>query len=169
VRPRVEGELSAARDRIAELELELYGTPTVWPDDTPYLADPDNYAREFARAVDECDVPVDVVGYDCSEPPCYAILRRDESDFSGSAAWWNTMNECPYWQQRYARGVGMSTDSIDCEDGHLEEFTMLAVAPVDDPDWLISAASDRSELENFSKRIEVRRRSARDAWHCSDD
>jgi hypothetical protein len=162
-------QLAGARNRIAALEHELYGEPMAWPDDTPYLADPKNYAREFARALDACQVPVDVVGYDCTEPPCYAVLRRDELAFSSSDELWSTISDCEYWQDRYYPGVGMATDSVDCGDGREEGILLLSVQPREDPNWLTDPDADRAVLANSAKRFDLRKKAAEEAWRCEDE
>jgi len=161
-------ELATARARIAQLEQELRGKPTAWPDDTPDLADPRNYARELERVLQECNVQVDMQGYDCTEPPCYAILRRNELAFSESDDWWSTLKDCDEWNATYSKSVGLTTDVIHCPDGSQEGFTMLTVSPRDEPNWLMGKEPDRSVIENADKRRRARKQIAMESWHCKD-
>ena len=162
-------ELATARARIAQLEQELHGKPMAWPENTPDLADPENYARELERVLQECNVQVDVRGYDCTEPPCYAILRRNELGFSESDDWWSTLKGCDDWNATYAPGVGITAASIDCPDGSQEGFAMLTVQPRNDPSWLMGAEPDRSMTENAEKRRRARKQAAMESWRCKDD
>ena len=161
-------ELARAHARITQLEQELYGKPTAWPDNTPSLADPENYARELERVLQECNVQMDVRGYDCTEPPCYAILRRNELGFSESDDWWSTLKDCDDWNATYSPSVGITTAVIDCPDGRQEGFTMLTVQPKEDPSWLMGAKPDRSVTENAEKRRKARKQIAMESWRCKD-
>ena len=161
-------ELATAHARIAQLEQELYGKPAAWPENTPDLADPENYARELERVLQECNVQVDVQGYDCTEPPCYAILRRTEPAFSDSDDWWSTLKDCDDWNATYSRSVGLTTDVVHCPDGSQEGFTMLTVSPRDEPNWLMGKEPDRSVIENADKRRRARKKAAMESWRCKD-
>ena len=119
--------------------------------------------------LEECNVQVDVQGYDCTKPPCYAILRRDELAFSESDDWWSTLKDCDEWNATYSQSVGITTDVITCPNGSKEGFTMLTVHPREDPNWLMGSKPDRSVIENADKRRRARKQSAMDGWQCKED
>lgn len=85
---RLRGELERSRmtGAIARGQLEsVEGTPREWPDDLPDVYQPAAFEESIAAALEE--VPFgDVETIDCSEYPCFAVVRsHDTGDDWGDA------------------------------------------------------------------------------------
>ena len=51
------------------------GTPAAWPEHIPVQFTPDHFQATFAQVLDELEMEAELLGFDCSEPPCIARLR----------------------------------------------------------------------------------------------
>jgi len=147
--------------QVADLEHELYGEVPAWPADTPPAHQPAAFRENLAEALDACDVPVDLVDVRCAEPPCYALLRRDELNFSDSDPWIVALRDCAPWQAAYGDGLSLATDTVRCGD-RAEGFTMLSASP----DWLVDWEDEPERAAALAQRFDARLREARDGWPC---
>ena len=79
--------VTAAKARVAVLEAErtaIAGDPIDWPEDIPLALGPDGAELLLVRAAEAADV--DVLGVECEEFPCVAIIssvQGPDDDFSG--------------------------------------------------------------------------------------
>ena len=157
-------ELAALQEaQLEALENELYGQPEPWPGEVPDIYTPDTFTRNVRRFFEECDIPVDILDFRCEEPPCYAMLRRDELNYSADHPWAVALQQCAPWQETYGEGLSLSTGTVTCPDGSQEGFTMLAPAS----DWLLDWEHEPERAEQQMRRFDVRMRQAKDDWTCA--
>ena len=164
--PVVQEELEALRGltalqekQLADMEAELYGQPEPWPDEVPAMHTPEAFEANLRDAVEKCNIPVDVVDFACEEPPCYAMLRRDELNYRPDDPWAVALNSCAPWQDRYGEELSLFTGTVNCPGGQ-EGFTMLAPPA----DWLVDWEGDPEQARQQLRRMDVRRRQAEDRW-----
>ena len=157
--------VEALESQVAELEQELYGDPNPWPEEIPEPHQPDVFAANVVEIFAECDIPVDVVGFRCEEPPCYTMLRRDEQDYDPDDPWFRALQSCASWDALYGLELSFATHTVTCPDGREEGFTMLAP----EPSWLIDFETDPDTAEHFMRRFDVRLRTAKMEWPCLSD
>lgn len=149
--------------QVDELETEIFGEPYPWPGDTPDTLQPVAFEQNLRDAFDQCSIPVDIVGFRCEEPPCYALLRRDEKDYSASDPWMEALMSCTPWLDAYGDDLSFATHTILCPGEQEEGFTMLAPSP----DWLAEDGSEPSAA--LAQRFDIRLRAAKAAWPCATD
>ncbi|MFT4977626.1 MAG: hypothetical protein ACI8S6_003533 [Myxococcota bacterium] len=169
--PVAEEELSALRaltglleSQVAELESELYGDVQPWPETLPTEQQPDRFEDNVARFFDQCDIPADLAGFRCEEPPCYAMMRRDELNYREDDPWRVALDACQPWQEVYGPDLSLATHTITCSDGHQEGFTMLAPSP----DWMFDWEDEPERAEAQMRRFDARLRQAKEDWLCTD-
>jgi hypothetical protein len=170
----VEGaDVGALEDRAADLqreidgleqlarayEEELYGAPCPWPDDLPAAVTPDGFRAQVRAAVDACGGEVDLVGFDCSEPPCLALLRPQE------ATWRDTLiHDCPQWHETYGKTTSGASFTVECEDGSEERVEMVGVPASD-----VLGDDAVGEPGNLMKRLKARASDQELRWSCDGE
>lgn len=170
--PVAQEELESLRDltgllekQVADLEYELYGEAQVWPDDAPEDYTPEGFTENLERFFADCDIPVDITGVRCDEPPCYALLRRDELNYSSDDPWVRALSGCTPWQETYGPGLSLATHTITCDSGAQEGFTMLAPSV----DWMFDWEAEPERADAQMRRFDARLRQAKEDWVCADD
>lgn len=155
---RCERDLADARAELRRLEkladdrdAEANGVPIEWDDAVPAELQPDVVKEHIERAIKECDVPVDLIDWDCSEPPCLARMRS-------RGDWYMRLVGCPAWTELYDNWTSMANDTIDCPDG-AEEMGMISPYI----EWL-----DENQQENWNKRFQARIQRAKETWPCGE-
>ncbi len=83
--------VAAQEDQIRALSAEAFGVPISWPDD---------FIRNLnEETIDEvlagCDESIDVLGVDCSEPPCLVALHSPELRPQ------EMVDRCPNWDLNF--------------------------------------------------------------------
>lgn len=152
----LEGELALQRLRKQTLEVELYGEPILWPEQVPEEHRPEWFRDNFLQAVEECAPDVEVVGFDCSEPPCLVHLR------GGGDGWWDRLiNGCPGWVDHYGNTVSSASGSVDCGGGVEERYQI--VGPQREQPW----SDGPDAVENQRKRWDQRVEQATFDWECA--
>jgi hypothetical protein len=152
----LEGELALQRLRKQTLEDELYGEPIQWPEDVPRQYDPGRFRDNVRQAVEDCAPDVEVVGFDCSEPPCLVHLR------GGGDGWGDRLiNGCPAWVDPYGSGASTASGTVDCGGGTEERYQI--VGPHREQPW----GDGPDAGENQRKRWEQRVEQARFDWECA--
>lgn len=161
-----EEELERLRAKVALQEYllegfegEVYGELVAWPAATDENESfmPDSFQRNVNAAIEACSPPAELVGVDCSEPPCMALLR------TAGDRWYEALvNSCAAWSDRYGSAVTLATVEVTCGDGRTESVAMLS------PYWeAIVSPSDPTARENMRKRLRVRRAQVRAEWVCA--
>jgi hypothetical protein len=140
------------RDKLAEdRETAANGVPLEWDDAVPAELQPKVVKEHIERAIKECNVPVDLIDWDCSEPPCLARMRSHGD-------WYSKLVGCPAWAELYDNWTTMANDTIPCHDG-AEEMGMISPYI----EWL-----DDDQKENWNKRFQFRIQRAKDTWPCGE-
>ena len=139
---------------IRDLSEQLYGTELAWPTDTP----PEQTEGGFTDAIDDvlstCQLAVDRIQVECSEPPCIAVL--DGVDFEGKPVATQkqkgnpgSVQSCGPWTQRYGTSSRLSTTTLDCENGVSRRVYMISPAWPKPPE---GQKLSREELEKQARR-----------------
>lgn len=163
---RVQNQL--LRGQLAMERAVNLGTPVPWPADTPFDYTPEGFQRRVAQAIEDCAPDVDIVGIDCAEPPCLAQLRTPdvpgEITLFDEQGWWNRVAmTCPHWTDAYGEGGYLATHPVECEDGDIQQVTLLGWATRDD---VPGAPQDEDATANQERRLDLRRRMAVADWPC---
>ena len=126
-------------------ERELYGARVPWPEELDGKYRDEQFKDHVNHILEECETGMAIVGFDCSEPPCYVHMVGPEESAS--------IGGCPQWRDLYGGTVSSATLTIDCADG--SEMRVRMVAPDmsflwDESDEERGFDSDR--WKRFSKR-----------------
>jgi hypothetical protein len=153
----LERQLAVANEIARAATLEIEGVPIRWGREVPDEFTAAGFERRLREAIAECGVDIEVVGLDCDEPPCLAVLRPREERWHAKL-----VNECPAWREVYSnRTINMSA-SVDCGDGRNDSFLMLGSALA----WSHVEDPDGAEEGNHGKRMDLRAGSWKGSWEC---
>lgn len=144
-------------DRLAwAYEKELYGTAIPWPDEVAGALSPDGFRARVREAVDTCEADVDLAAFDCSEPPCYALLRPH------AEGWRQTLiHDCPTWHETYGTTTSGGSFRVTCADGSEEQVEMVGV-----PLKQVLGAGVEVESGTPMKRLQARVTEQELRWTC---
>lgn len=140
-------------------DIEVHGTPVPWPDDLPEDLRPAGFERNVREAVASCAPEVEIVGFECSEPPCFVLLQSPKMD------WYDALvNSCPGWVDRYTSGVAWANGQVTCPDGSKQPYYVLG--------WSYTLVEGAEEMtdedkENRTKRFTTRLDEIRANWKCA--
>jgi hypothetical protein len=148
----LEKKVSLQDEFLKELKVELQGTLISWPDQVPEFFQAAAFQEIVDRTLDECEISANLVGFDCEEPPCLAVLRLVSKDHER-----NRLSECPIWQQHYGPRITQKHIRIECGDGRTEDVAF--VHNFWDSIYAIHGG-------NLHKRIEQRRKQIESSWQC---
>lgn len=80
---RLRKELERCEARLGFLQVlqkgyqhQLHGSPVPWDDSIPPQYRKEGFQAKLAQALDELEAPAELVGFDCREPPCVAVMRN---------------------------------------------------------------------------------------------
>ncbi len=147
-------------ERLAQAyEDELYGTAIPWPEDVAEPMSPEGYRAGVVDAIESCGAPVDLVSFDCSEPPCFALLRSRGVDWRQAL-----INNCPAWNETYGTTTSGASFRVECDDGSTEEVEMLGV-----PLKQVLGADAEIEAGNPMKRLQARMTEQQLRWTCAGE
>ena len=155
----LQGEIDAL-ERLAQVyEEELYGTAIPWPEGVAEALSPEGYRARVESAVEACGVPVDVVSFDCSEPPCFALVRSRGQDWRQAL-----IQDCPQWHETYGTTTSGGSFRVECADGSTEQVEMLGVP-------LKQVVGDAAAVEagNSMKRLKARMTEQELRWTCAGE
>ncbi len=119
----IEAELVEERAYRESLEFELYGTPIPWPDDTPHQDTEEGFSEIIEAVVEDCEPGWLVHGYDCTEPPCMAVIFPEEGTNL-------SVGKCPAWVEPFGNAASNASMSIKCADGEEKRLLLLSPPPV---------------------------------------
>lgn len=145
-------------------ETETNGTPIPWTNDLTRDYLPAAFERNLREAVATCAPDVEIVGFECSEPPCLAMLRPSGPAYGDEPTWYDRLvNNCPAWVDHYTSSVSGANGSVECPGGTEEPYHLLGWSyTLADPDRVFT----REEQENRGKRFQARLREIKDDWPC---
>lgn len=156
-------ERRASRESMFRSEPDEEGGEGVSPAWNPYMPEvlrPGGFEEQVKRAVDECQPDMELVGFDCGEPPCLAIFR-DRGGGEGAL----TSEDCPAWREPYGDWKTSSSDVVDCPDGVSERVLLLGSARTHD--WVDEP--DGAGRGNGMMRLKSRSRAVMEEWVCATD
>jgi hypothetical protein len=113
---------------------------------------PDKLQVRFSDVLDECELPADLVGFDCGEPPCIGAMRISDPTALRSPA-----SRCQLWRKRLGPGTSLKHVRASCGDGRIENIAFFHIA------W---GELNRAHGGNLQTRIERRRKRIESAWEC---
>lgn len=166
--PISDGDLQILRDRVGEHENELrmaraakelyeqqlFGDPIPWPETIPEAFQPGVFQRTMGDVMQDCEA--ELVGFECDEPPCIAMLRGDDPQYLGPL-----LERCPGWAEQFGeRSSGLHTN-IDCDDGRSERVYLVSPSP-----FGVLFADDDEVRTNFGKRRRLRYQQIELDWEC---
>lgn len=147
---------------LEDLEIEHRGTPIPWSDDLPEPLRPEAFERNVREALEDCAPDMELVGFECSEPPCFALLRPPER-----SDWWNDLvNECPAWRDNYTSSVSSASGQASCPDGSTERYQVLGWSShLIEPEEGLPPEIGDNRLKRWRFRVEQ----IRSDWPCAED
>ena len=162
-RSRLAAELQRALAKIRLLEAlnddlgeALDGEPVVWPDQPPELFRRERVETTLQDAIRACDLPVELLGLECAEPPCIGILR-DAPD----GQTWQSFGDCAAWSGVYEGNNTVHSETVECADGSVERVLLVQ------PDWLDLRESVGDE--EWRRRNTARKERVVSSWRCAGD
>ena len=156
-------ERQAGRESMFRSDGEGDGDEGIAPEWNPYVPEvlrPGGFEDQVRRAVEECEPDMDLVGFDCSEPPCLAIFRDLGGD-SGTL----TSEDCAAWHDSFGSWKTSSSDMIDCPDGVSERVLLIGSSRTHD--WIDEP--EGGGRGNGMKRLKARSAPVMDGWECATD
>ncbi len=142
----------AFRDaQIGGLTVRLGGGLAPWKGVLAAHERPSRFYEDLVAARTACPLRANVVGVECSEPPCIALLRQVEGDVAAAIA------DCPSWAA-VLPSPRVESSKIACPSGR--EEVVLFVSP---------AAGERTpEVAAVEDaRLALRRAALKDGWRCT--
>lgn len=152
----LEGELEALEARRAELEQALFGDPIPWPDEVEERYRPEAFEAHVRQAVEACAPPVEITGFDCSEPPCFVLLRA-----TGPGWYAGLVDDCPAWSEVYGTETSSFSTGVRCPAGAAERMAMIGPAPA------ALLGEDAALEERWVLRRDQRIQEAKLGWTCA--
>lgn len=159
-------QLELARQTITELEVELYGVPVPWPDGLLPQYEPEFVQGEIRRAFEDCGVSAQLRGFDCDEPPCFAVVDTTDAE----EAYDQLVASCPIWREAWGEGAMVLGQRLDCGDGVVRSLKLISPgARVASPEGgePPHPSGAPAERDNVSKRHQIRMEIAREHL-CTD-
>jgi len=136
------------------------GIPFEWPADLPEYHQPANVEPEARKVVADCGIDgLDLVDVDCSEPPCYAVMRVPSQEAA------QDFRQCSSGRiPEFSKVTGGESSRVECADGSLETiyvYTVGATESVLDLD-----SGDDTEVWRLFHRFKTRMDTYRSVWIC---
>jgi len=152
----LEDQLAKHQQHTKALAQALYGDPVPWPEDLPVEHQPTGFEDNVRSALEACITDVEIVAFECDEPPCLAVFR------GGKEGWWETLvRSCPQWVDVYGDTSRINDGIVDCPGGKTERYTILAPTT---PNMI----GEGPEAEkSWDLRWEQRTGEINAAWDCS--
>lgn len=147
---KLDQELSKQNIQLNQLAIKTYGQIVPWSENTPQKHRPEEFQNIVSRTIDECELPLELIGFDCHEPPCLAVMRILSPEL-------NILNTCPVWNNTYGDKINQRHATMDCGDGRTERAAIVRSI------WTDAAAADPF---NNAKRIEQRQKAIISGWQC---
>ncbi len=150
-------EVELLRGIIAANDEQQNGVPVAWTDNREPKFTEAGFSAALTAAIEDCKPPVALVGMDCSEPPCIALLRPEAGDWHDAL-----VNGCPGWRDAYGTTVSQSTGKVDCGDGREEQIALLSPYDHEHRESL-----DKEDETNVRARTRHRWEQLRTDWECA--
>ena len=156
-REALEAEVAMLQGLLAGYEEQVNGLPIPWPDDAPDKFREAGFGSSLRQAIADCAPPVDLVGLECDETPCIAMLRT-------SQGWHDALvNRCDGWKDEYGTTVSQYTGEVDCGDGVTERVALLSPF---DHEW--HEGLGKEDKANMGRRLRFRWEQITTDWECAN-
>lgn len=135
---------------------EREGVPLTWESaGLPGSYSPERFKETVAKAIEQCELPAEVVEIDCTQPPCILAMRVDRTEWRD-----NPMHKCAAWVDAFGQMRSQSNGNSSCPDGTSEWHSVMA------PVWKGWGESGSDVWENAVKRWKTRRDELLSNWEC---
>lgn len=156
-------ELQEEIDAIEELsrtyDEQLFGPPLAWPKQVPHALSSSGFRDQVEIALGECDPDVDLIGIDCNEPPCLAVLRIRSEDWRAKL-----VTECAPWSGSFGTQTSGISFSVTCADGSEERAEMVGA-----PLHKVLGETADEQAEGVSRRLRARMLAPQLHWVCAGE
>lgn len=133
--------------QIAGLTLRLGGGLTPFPKDLPVRQQPMAFYQTLRDARTACKIRMNLVGVECSEPPCIGLIRVVEGDVAAK------VTGCPEWTAAFPGEPRVASVDVACPGDRVEGVVMVS-----------PPAREAADAENA--RLQVRRDAVLAGWRC---
>jgi len=155
----LQGEIDTIEELARNYEEQLFGPPLAWPKRVPHELSSLGFRDQVEIALGECDPDVDLLGIDCSEPPCLALLRIRSEDWRAKL-----VTECAPWSKPFGTQTSGISFSVTCADGSAERAEMIG-APLQK---ILGETADE-HAEAMSRRLQARKLEPQLHWICAGE
>lgn len=145
------GDFAFRDAQITGLTVRLGGGLAPWSGVTSPHERPSQFYADLQDARVACGLRTHVVGVECSEPPCIALLRQVEGDVPAAIA------ACASWAEVLPQ-PRIDVSKVACTSGR-EEVVLLVSPAAGERAPEVAAAEDA--------RLEARRAAIREGWRCT--
>jgi hypothetical protein len=129
--------------------------PVAWPEDTPELYQEESFRRIVTEMAEQVGPPVELLGIDCDEAPCYAALHVGPGEMDCLK-----MAGVPAWVEAYHGGCSAGSGIRTCDDGNRDKICIIGKG------W--EGWSDKVR-EHVFERNDARREEMLDTWACKHE
>jgi hypothetical protein len=153
----LQGEIDTIDELRRTFEEQLFGPALAWPRQVPHELSEAGFRDQVEIALGGCDPDVDLIGFDCSEPPCLALLRIRSEDWRAQL-----VTGCAPWSRSFGTQTSGISFSVACADGSEERAEMIGAAL----QKVLGEAADE-QAEAMSRRLQARMLGPQLAWVCA--
>ncbi len=153
----LQGEIDTIDELARAYEEQLFGPPLAWPGQVPRELSEAGFRDQVELALGECDPDVDLIGFDCDEPPCLAVLRIRGEDWRAEL-----IDRCAPWAEPFGTQTSGISFAVTCADGSEEQAEMLGV-----PLHKVLGEADDEQEGAMARRLEARKLEPQLRWACA--
>jgi len=155
----LQGEIDTIEEQARTYEEQLFGPALAWPKQVPHELSSSGFRDQVEIALGECDPDVDLLGIDCSEPPCLALLRIRSEDWRAKM-----VTECAPWSEPFGTQTSGISFSVTCADGSGERAEMIGA-----PLRKVLGETADEQAEAMSRRLQARMLEPQLHWVCAGE
>ncbi len=150
-RTKLQAILAEERQEPEDFDIDP-SVPVAWPDDTPELYREDSFRSIVSEMAKQAGPPVELLGVDCDEAPCYVALHVGPGEMDCLK-----MAGAPAWVEDYPGGCSAGAGIRTCDDGTQDKICIMGKG------W--EGWSDKTRAHAM-ERGNVRRQDMLDTWGC---
>ncbi len=145
---------AAIQEKLIEgMRVEKLGEPIPWRAGIPSTYHRDQFEHTVSKGLDEIESPLEPIQFECSEPPCIAVLRGNSTGQDRPKVWisqrLHDLAISQAWREAYGDEFSLARfHSVDCGDGTTEWVMLMAAA--------IEALESDQDAANLKRRIDAR-------------
>ena len=155
----LEGEIDTIEELARTYEEQLFGPALAWPKQVPHALSSSGFRDQVEIALGECDPDVDLIGIDCSEPPCLALLRIRSEDWRAQL-----VTQCARWSEPFGTQTSGISFAVTCADGSGEQAEMIGA-----PLQKVLGENADEQAEAMSRRLQARKLEPQLRWVCAGE